>query len=180
MVQKPPAWSRSDAAGQVPLMLSRVVDTTGVAPGSGHDPFMLAERMIRQQQPAIDRFVAKQRQQIEISGTDVHRSALPLPGIDVNYSFVQGLERMHYRISPEAEAPVPPELPPPTEEPVPKAPEEPPAPEVPEFKKPEEPAPEEPELPQPEEPEKKVLEEPEFMTIDVPFGLAVEFPDGAG
>ena len=107
MAQKPPAWSQFAGAGQVPLMLSRNVDTAGVHPSSGQDPIVLAEQMVREQQATINKFVARQRQQIEISGVDVHNARLPLPGIDVHYSHVQGLERMHYHISPEAEARVP-------------------------------------------------------------------------
>jgi hypothetical protein len=104
MPQKPPAWTRFDQAGQVPLMLSRHVDTSGVAIGSG-DAVALAEQMIRSQQVAINRFVAQQRQQIELGEKDVHNARLPLDGVDVYYTQVQGLERMHYHIQPEAVSP---------------------------------------------------------------------------
>ena len=171
MAQKPPAWTRSDQIGQVPLMLSRDVDSTGVAPGSGQSAHALADRIVRQQQPVIDRFVAQQRQQIELGSKDVHNAVLPLQGMDVYYSHVQGLERMHYHISPQAEAP----------EPAPEALEEPVAPallEVPEVP--------EPEVPEPtllpsleEEPKKPEPEHPDFLTISMVFGLAVEFGDGA-
>ena len=141
-------------------MLSRDVDSTGVAPGSGQDAHTLADQIVRQQQPVINRFVAKQRQQIELGEKDIHNAALPLDGMDVHYSFVPGLERMHYHISPQAEAPVPEaqaleELKVPT------------PPEVPEALEP------------PEEPRKQP-EHPDFLTVEIPCFLAVEFGDGAG
>jgi hypothetical protein len=157
MAQKPPAWARSDQIGQVPLMLSRDVNVVGVAPGSGQDAHTLAEQIVRQQQSVINRFVAKQRQQIEIGALDVHRAMLPLDGMEVYYSHVQGLERMHYHISPQAEAlPTPEAL---------KEPEvlERPIPEI---------------LKLPEEQKKPEPEQPNFLTIDIPCFLAVEFGDG--
>jgi hypothetical protein len=61
---------------------------------------------------AINKFVARQRQQIELSGTDIHQARVPLPGMDVHYNYVQGLERLHYHVSPEAQArPLPEEKP---------------------------------------------------------------------
>jgi hypothetical protein len=107
MAQKPPAWARSDQAGQVPLMLSRSVSSAGVSPGSEQDANALAEQIVRQQQSAINKFVARQRQQIELGEKDVHNARLPLDGMDVYYTHVQGLERMHYHIRPEAVAPKP-------------------------------------------------------------------------
>jgi hypothetical protein len=101
MPQKPPAWARFDQAGQVPLMLSRDVDTSRVADGSSN-AHTLAEQMIRSQQTAINRFVALQRQQIELGNKDVHNARLPLDGMDVYYTQVQGLERMHYHVQPKA------------------------------------------------------------------------------
>lgn len=101
MAQKPPAWARFDQAGQVPLMLSRDVNDSGVQDPS-RDARVLAEQMVRQQQVAINRFVAVQRQQIEIGEKDIHNAWLPLDGVDVYYMHVQGLERMHYHVRPEA------------------------------------------------------------------------------
>jgi hypothetical protein len=106
MAQKPPAWTRPDQVGQVPLMLSRNIDTSKVVAGSGDAP-ALAEQIVRSQQVAINRFVALQRQQIELGNKDVHNARLPLDGMDVYYSQVQGLERMHYHIRPEARPPEP-------------------------------------------------------------------------
>ena len=129
-------------------MLSQDVDAAGVHPASGQDAHALAEQIVRQQQPVINRFVAKQRQQIEIGGAakDVHNAFLPLDNMDVYYSHVQGLERMHYPISPEAEAPQPlPEIPIPEELKVPEISK---LPEVPELE-----VPEVPELEIPETPE---------------------------
>ena len=168
MSQKPPAWSNPEQTGQVPLMLSRDVDTTGVQPGSGADAYGLAEQIVRQNQPIINRFVAKQRQQIEIGGTakDVHNAFLPMAGMDVYYTHVQGLERMHYHISPEAEAPVLPlEA---LEEP--KIPPLVPEPEAPEIKLPEVPKIEVPkiEVPKIEVPEIKV-EVPETKIPEAPL-----------
>jgi hypothetical protein len=176
--QKPPAWSPVDQqVGQVPLMLSRDIDTTGVPPGQ--DANALATQIVKEQQSVINRFVAKQRQQIEIGQRDIHNAVLPLPQMDVYYQYVAPLERMHYHITPQAEEPVP--QPEPVELPeikveAPIAPLEVPIapPEVPEVLEPEI-----PELVQPpeEEPEKK-KESPDFLTVDIPFGLAVEFNDG--
>jgi hypothetical protein len=163
MGQKPPAWTRSDQQiGQVPLALSQDVDTTGVHPGSGQDAHALADQIVRQQQSVINRFVAKQRQQIEIGALDVHKAVLPLDGMEVYYSHVQGLERMHYHISPQAEA----------LQPKPEALEE------PEVKVLERPIPEV--LEPPKEEQKPELEQPDFLAIDIPCFLAVEFGDGAG
>lgn len=105
MGQKPPAWARFDQAGQVPLMLSRTVDDSGVQDPS-QSANVLAEQMVRQQQAAINKFVAIQRQQIELGDKDVHNAFLALDGMDVYYTHVQGLERMYYDIRPEAVAPV--------------------------------------------------------------------------
>jgi len=88
-------------------MLSREVNAASVHPSSGQDANALADQMVRQQQAAINKFVARQRQQIELGEKDVHYARLPLPGIDVHYTQVQGLERLHYHISPEAEARAP-------------------------------------------------------------------------
>jgi hypothetical protein len=107
MAQKPPAWARSDQAGQVPLMLSRDVSSAGVSPDSGQDANTLAEQMVRQNQSVINRFVGQQRQQIELGEKDVHRAVLSLPGMDVYYTHTQGLERMHYHLRPEAAVPKP-------------------------------------------------------------------------
>jgi hypothetical protein len=193
MAQKPPAWTRSDAIGQVPLMLSRDVDATSVHPSSGRNADILADEIIREHQPVINRFVAKQRQQIEISGRDVHNAVLPLPDMDVHYSHVQGFERMHYHISPQAEA-LKPE--PPLEElKIPTPPEMPELelPEIPKFEIPE--IPEEPERPEelekpveelvrelekPKVPEEEAPRTPDFLITEMMFGLAVEFGDGAG
>jgi hypothetical protein len=179
MPQKPPAWAPFNQAGQVPLMLSRDISTSG----SGQDAHVLAEQIVRQHQPVINRFVAIQRQQIELGGKDIHRADLSLQGMDVYYSHVQGLERLHYHVNPVAEAPRPalPEVPEPT---IP-APPEVPEPTVPAPPEPEPvPEPEPKPVPEPEPPEEKKPEErpefgqPEFLTIDVPMGLAVVFEDG--
>jgi hypothetical protein len=192
MAQKPPAWAPSSGRiGQVPLMLSRDVDATSVHPSSGQDANVLADEMVREHQPIINRFVAKQRQQIEISGRDVHNAMLPLPDMDVHYSHVQGLERMHYHISPQAEAREP-ELPLEKLE-IPAPPEAPELPETPEFEMPGLEMPEGAEelIEKPVE-ELKKLEKPEvseeakehgaptFLTTEIMIGLAVEFGDGAG
>jgi hypothetical protein len=84
-------------------MLSRDVDASRVASGSS-DAHMLAEQIIRSQQAAINKFVARQRQQIELGEKDVHNARLPLDGVDVYYTHVQGLERLHYHVQPELAA----------------------------------------------------------------------------
>lgn len=200
-VERPPAWVPVDqGVGQVPMPITTDVDGSNVAPPQ--DPQKLASEIIRQNQPVINRFVKVQRQEIEVGGLDIHSSILPLKDMTVYYSYVQGMEKMHYHLAPQAEAP--PELPTPSvEEEAPKppppgeppevsrpvepeakvpTPEGPPAePEVelpPEEKPPEPEKPPEEELPKEEEKEKK--EAPEFLEIDMPCFLPVEFGDGAG
>lgn len=197
-VERPPGWVPVDqGVGQVPMPITTSVDGANVAPPA--DPQKLATEIIKQNQPVINRFVKVQRQEIELGGLDVHSSILPLKDMTVYYSYVQGLEKMHYHLTPQAEAapevsqPQAPELPgpPAPEEPpeVSKPPEE--APEVPKPEGPplvpeeEPPPPEEPpkeEKPEekPEEEEKKEKKEPEFLEVDMPCFLAVEFGDGAG
>jgi hypothetical protein len=102
MAQKPPAWTRFDQVGQVPLTLSQDIDTAGVPLDSGQDASVLAEQIVRGQQSIINRFVAQQRQQIALGEKDIHNASLSLDGMDVYYTHVQGLERMHYSIQPEA------------------------------------------------------------------------------
>ena len=191
MPEKPPAWTPSDGTiGQVPLQASYDVDPVG-APGV--DANVLAAKIVRDQQPIINRFIKVQRQQIEIGQRDVHRAMLPLPGMDIYYQYVAGLERMHYHVNPEAEVlPEQPEQPAPIELPeihveALKPPELPEPPKVPEIKVPEIPEPPEPpevpeaEIPEPEKPEEKKQEfgKPDFLEITIPYGLAVEFGDGA-
>jgi len=193
MPDKPPAWSPFGEAGQVPIAVSQDVDSTGVAPNSGQDAHALAAQIVRQELPVIFRFIANQRQQIELSGRDIRKATLPLPDLDVHYSYIQGLERMHFHVSPRAGPPTPPGEEFPLEEP--RSPEVPEPPEVPEFELPKVPEAKVPEaeIPEPEKPpekpkekepeeveEKKAFGHPNFLTIDVPYGLAVEFGDGAG
>ena len=167
------------------MVLTRDINTTGVAPGSEANATALAEGIVQQNQSAINRFVGVQRQQIEISDKAVHRAVLALDGMNVYYTNVQGLERMHYNIRPEAEARPPPEELPPVERlPAPEVPE---LPEVPEAKVPEpwipEPViPEPPKVPEPPElpevPELNVDVEPEYYVVmPITKGLAVEFGD---
>jgi hypothetical protein len=87
-------------------MLSRDIDMSKVAAGSG-DVRTLAEQIVRSQQTAINRFVAVQRQQIELGERDVHNARLPLDDMEVYYTNVQGLERMHYHIRPKVPTPEP-------------------------------------------------------------------------
>jgi hypothetical protein len=194
-VERPPGWVPVDqGVGQVPMPITTSVDGSNVAPPQ--DANKLATEIIRQNQPVINRFVKVQRQEIELGGLDVHSSILPLKDMTVYYSYVQGLEKMHYHLTPQAEAA--PELPTVQEEPgIPSAP----TPEEPEVSRPPEeetkvPAPEGPpivpeeELPPEEEPPKEELpeeekkeekkEEPEFLEIEMPCWLAVEFGDKAG
>ena len=160
--EKPPSWVPVDQhVGQVPMALSRDVDTAGVHPASGQNASELATKIVRENQPVINRFVAMQRQHVELGEKAIHNSVLALQGMDVYYQNVQGLERMHYHISPQAEAPEQPEQLEEAKLPVPPVQE---LPEPPEEK-----------LPPPEE--KKT--EPEFLTIDMMLGLAVEFGDRA-
>jgi len=193
MPEKPPSWSPFGEVGQVPIAVSQDVNTAGVDPSSGQDAHSLASQIVRQQLPVIFRFIANQRQQIEISGRDIRKATLPLEDMDVHYSYIQGLERMHFHVSPRAGPPTPPEeqllVGEPTLPEVPKPPEvtEPELPQVPEAKIPEAKIPElekPPEKPKEEElekeAEKKAFGHPNFLTIDVPYGLAVEFGDGAG
>jgi hypothetical protein len=139
-------------------MLSRDIDTSKV--GAGINAYALAEQMVRSQQTAINRFVAVQRQQIELGDKDVHTARLPLDGVDVYYTHVQDLERLHYHVQPEAQPPL-------------EALEE--------LKVPIPPAVPEAEIPALPEEEKKKPEpgQPDFLTLDIPMGLAVEFFDGA-
>ena len=173
------------------MAVTQNVDLSGVPASATADATRLASEIVRQNQPVINRFVKVQRQEIETGGLDVHSSVLPLKDMSVYYSYVQGLEKMHYHLTPQVEAP--PEIPQPEappEEPGPPAPGEPPetpalpqppegpeAPKVPEEKPPEEMKP--PEEEKPEE-EKKEGGKPDFLEIDIPIGLAVEFGDGAG
>jgi outer membrane biosynthesis protein TonB len=198
--EKPPAWVPVDQqVGQVPIIISGDIDQVGVPPSSGQDPNKLANQIVRENQPVINRFVAMQRQQVEVGEKDFHSSVLPLKDMDVFYQNLLGIERLHYHITPKIEEPTPPavqdqpdiELPAPPEvkepeEPKAKEPEkepEPEAPEAPKEKEPEEEKPPEAEEPEEEEPpkeeeEEKKKEEPEFLEIDVPCFLAVQF--GAG
>jgi hypothetical protein len=201
--EKPPSWVPVDQhVGQVPLALSQDVHTAGVQPGSGQDAQSLASQIVRQNQPVINRFVAVQRQQVELGDKDVHNAVLPLQGMDVYYQNVQGLERVHYHISPQAEAPqpppeqleeptapAPPTPPEPLEVPEPEVPEPPEPPEPPEFKEPELPElPEPPEVPEPPEPpeveEPPIPEPPEPPTeehekkLDEPEFLEIDVPFG--
>ena len=198
--EKPPAWVPVDQhVGQVPIIISGDIDPIGVPPTSGQDVNKLANQIVRENQPVINRFVAMQRQQVELGEKDFHSSVLPLKDLDVYYQNLLGIERLHYHITPKIEEPEPPaardqedielKAPPEVEEPETpkiKEPEEEPEPRVPEpdkvpepeEKKPEEP--EEPEEPKPPEEEEKKKEEPEFLEIDVPCLLAVVFGDGAG
>ena len=125
-VERPPGWVPVDqGVGQVPMPITTSVDGANVPPPQ--DANKLATEIIRQNQPIINRFVAVQRQQIGIGGLDVHSSILPLKDMTVYYSYVQGLEKMHYHLAPQAEAA--PEVPEPLaqpEEPKPPTPEEPP------------------------------------------------------
>jgi hypothetical protein len=166
------------------MALSQSVNATGVDPASGQDAGTLASQIVKENQPVINRFVAVQRQQVEIGGMDVQRAVLPLPGMDVYYRNVHGLERMHYNISPQAEGPrPPPEIPAAPEPPAPPDTPEIPVVELPEIevRAPEIPEIEIPEAPKPEEEERKPqLESPEFLLIDIPCFLAIEFGDGAG
>jgi hypothetical protein len=191
--QNPPAWTPSDGEiGQVPIAVTQDVDTTGVP--ADQNAHALAEQIVRDNQPAISRFVKNQRQQIEIGHETVRRAVLPLDKMDVYYQYVAPFERMHYHISPEVETPVAPEEMPPELEapaipeiPAPPAvpeietPEPPPVPEVPEEKLPEVPEAKPPELAEPEEEEeKKEFGKPDFIEVDTAFGLAVEFGDKDG
>jgi len=193
MPEKPPSWSPFGEVGQVPIAVSQDVNTAGVDPSSGQNAHALAQQIVRQQLPVIFRFVANQRQQIELSGRDIRKATLPLEDLDVYYSYILGLERLHFHVSPRAEPPIPPGeqflLEEPTFPEVPKPPEVPEfeLPQVPEAKIPEAKIPElekpleKPKEEQPEEEvEKKAFGHPNFLTIDVPYGLAVEFGDGAG
>lgn len=192
-VERPPSWVPIDqGVGQVPMSVTTSIDGANVAPPQ--DPQKLATDIIRQNQPVINRFVAVQRQQIGVGGLDVHSSILPLKDMTVYYSYVQGLEKMHYHLAPQAEAP--PEVPEPAAqadeyhppvtqepelsrpvEPEPKVPEPEGPPAVPEVELPPEEKPPKEELP---EEEKKEKGEPEFLEIDMPCYLAVQFGDGAG
>lgn len=194
MPEKPPFWTDSAGQiGQVPIMIGQDINTAGVDPASGQNAHALAAQIVRQNQPVINKFVRVQRQAITVGGLDVHSSVLPLQDMEVYYSYVQGLERMHYHVSPQAEAPQP--EPSPSEEPakpippeVPQFPEpkvpEPETPEIPEPPEVQEPELKEPELPEEEKPEeeekKEELGHPDFLGIDLVLGLAVEFGDGAG
>jgi hypothetical protein len=200
-VERPPSWVPVDqGVGQVPMPITTAVDSSNVAPPQ--DANRLATEIIRQNQPVINRFVSVQRQQIEVGGLDIHSSILPLRDMTVYYSYVQGMEKMHYHLAPQAEAaselPATQEVP---ETPGPPTPEEPPevsrpvAPEArvpapegppvvpeeelpPEERPPEEEKPPKEELPEEEKKEEK--KEPEFLEIDIPCYLPVEFGDGAG
>ncbi len=177
-------------------MLSQDVDVPAVGPASGQDANKLAEQIVRQNQPVINRFIAQQRQQIQLGGQDVRNAALPLDGMVLYYNYVQGLERMHYHISPEVEVtPLLKSETPEVEIPTPPTVEEPEAPEIP--TPPEPPTVEEPELPELPEPEPEPLPEfkepevlepeevkpergqPDFLYVEMLLGLAVKFGDGA-
>ncbi len=191
MAQKPPAWTRSDGQiGQVPLMLSQDVDVP-VSVGPTQDPNKLAEQIVRQNQPVINKFIAQQRQQIQIGGQDVRNAALPLEGMVLYYNYVQGLERLHYHISPEVEVPPLPkleipeiEIPTPPQVSEPEVPEIPTPPEPPTVEEPALPKPEplpefkEPEVPEPED-VKPQRGQPDFLYVEMLLGLAVKFGDGA-
>ena len=204
--EKPPAWVPVDQhVGQVPIVISGDIDPIGAPLTSIQDPNKLANQIVRENQPVINRFVAMQRQQVEVGEKDFHSSVLPLKDMDVFYQNLLGVERLHYHITPKIEEPPPPavqdqpdiELPAPqVEEPEPpetKEPKKEPEPEVPETPKAKEPEEEEPpkvdepeeeeppeEEPPKEEEEEKHKEEPEFLEIDVPCFLAVQFGAGAG
>lgn len=203
--EKPPGWVPVDQhVGQVPIAISGDVDQVGVPPSSGQDPNKLANQIVRENQPVINRFVAMQRQQVEIGEKDFHSSVLPLKDMDVFYQNLLGVERLHYHITPkieetpppavsdqpdielkappEVEEPKTPEVKEPEKEPEPKAPEEPKAKEPEEEKPPEVEEPEEPpeKEKEEEEEEERRKEEPEFLEIDVPCFLAVQFGAGAG
>ena len=196
--ERPPSWVPVDQhVGQVPIVITAGVDGSNVSPKAQQDINALAKQIVRDNQPIINRFVAMQRQQIEIGEKDIHNNVLPLKELTVYYQNVGGLERMRYHIAPKVDAP--PEVP----EPPPAAPEppklqdeekqqeipdlrarEPEVPEpdkAPEFEEPK--VPEEEKAPEtkwePEEEEKR-RGEPEFLQIDIPCFLAVEFGDGAG
>jgi hypothetical protein len=195
--EKPPAWVPIDQhVGQVPIIISGDIDQVGVPPSSGQDPNKLANQIVRENQPVINRFVAMQRQQVEIGEKDFHSSILPLKDMDVFYQNILGIERLHYHITPKIEEPLPPVVPdqpdiqllePPAveelEPPEAKEPEKEPEPEVPEVPEAEEPEEEklpevegpEWEAPPEEEEEEPKKEEPEFLEIDTPCFLAVEF-----
>ena len=199
--EKPPAWVPVDQhVGQVPIVISGDIDQVGIPPSSGQDPNRLANQIIRENQPVINRFVAMQRQQVEVGEKDFHSSVLPLKDLDVFYQNLLGVERLHYHVTPKIEEAPPPalrdqediELPAPkVEEPEtpevkePKKEPEPEVPETPKAKEPEEIEPPKEEEPEPEEPpkeeeEEKKQEEPEFLEIDVPCFLAVQFGAGGG
>lgn len=198
--ERPPAWVPVDqSVGQVPIGITQDVDNTHVSPKSGQDAHTLAAQIVRENQPLINRFVAVQRQQVELAEKDIHNSVLPLRDMTVYYQNVGGLERMHYHINPkvdeppevkppeveETKPPAPPEPAKPVEPAEPPVVKEPPEPEIPEPDMP--PELEEPKLPEEEKPpeeeipeeEKPELTAPEFISVDIPCFLAVEFFDGA-
>ena len=195
--ERPPSWVPSDqSTGQVPIVITEDVDATHVSPKSPQDVHKLATQIVRENQPLINRFVAVQRQQVELGEKDLHKNTLPLKDLTVYYQNVGGLERMHYHIKPKFEEP--PEAPAqPSEVEAPSQPRSIELPETPkiETREPEVPEPdkppefEEPKPPEPPEPpeekwepeeEEKRRGEPEFLQIDIPCFLAVEFGDGAG
>lgn len=199
--EKPPAWVPVDqSVGQVPIIISGDIDQVGVPPSSGQDPNKLANQIVRENQPVINRFVAMQRQQVEVGEKDFHSSVLPLKDMDVFYQNIMGIERLHYHITPKieeqpppavsdqpdielevpkVEEPETPEVKAPEKEPEPEVPEEPKAKEPEEVEPPKVDEPEEEEPPKEEEEEKRE-EEPDFLEIDTPCFLAVQFGAGAG
>jgi hypothetical protein len=139
--ERPPGWVPVDQhVGQMPMVITSDFNPAGVP--SDVNPRPLADQIVRQNQPVINRFVSIQRQQIEVGGLDIHSSVLPLKDMSVYSSYVQGREKMHYHVTPQVEV-----LPEP-----PQAQEEPPAPPTPPI--PEEP----PEVSRPPDPEIKVPE----------------------
>lgn len=163
--ERPPGWVPVDqSVGQVPLKITSDVDSASISPKPDQDIHALAAQIIRDNQPIINRFVAVQRQQVELGEKDVHNNVLPLVGLTVYYQNVQGLERMHYHVTPQVEEPAAIKVPEQEEvkPPEPPAPEEPP--ETPEIKtrEPEVPEPAKPpEFEEPKPPEEEKLPEEE-------------------
>lgn len=167
----PPSWVPVDQhVGQVPIRITRDVDSASISPKPETDVNALAKQIIRDNQPIINRFVAVQRQQVEVGEKDVHNNVLPLKDLTVYYQNVQGLERMHYHVSPKVEEPaevkIPeqaeakPPTPPPPEEPLELEQEK----RTPEARAPEPVEP--PEVKEPEPPKEEKL--PEFEEPKLP------------
>ena len=104
--ERPPSWVPVDQhVGQVPLAITTDVDSSSIVPRPELDINALAKQIVRDNQPIINRFVAVQRQQVELGDKDIHNNVLPLRDLTVYYQNVGGMERMHYIISPKVEAP---------------------------------------------------------------------------